>query len=351
MRIAAVAALLAAGTTVGTAAAASASPARSAAAAATAAAATGCATLPASFGYSEFSPGTVSESNGDSDGPTAYGGSSTLSSFAIANNTALIPASNVAFVAGGPVTGASSTADHYGNGYADNNVTGVSFQNGTLNQVTPANLPVNFTQTAASDASLASQLAALPTTAGDLTATSGTTLTLTATGSPSDNQYVWTLTAGELASITTIKIAGVPSNGSVVVNVPDTGAVSLKVTTVYLDGTSSSASTGSAAALADATIFNFSGASSLGITGTWAGTLFAPGADVTFSSGHVWGTVVGSSLTGSHESTYGPLDTALCLDLGPTNALPEGRPILLAAGGAVVLGGLFLVRRRRLAAA
>lgn len=335
------AAALVAGLTLAGGAAASASPT------ATAVAGSSCAALPASFGYSEYAKGTVNETHGDSDGPTAFGGPTTLGNFSMSYGAA---AGASGFVAGGPVSGGGTTSVRTGDGYADANVTGVSFQTGTLHQVAASALPVNFTTTASDDAALAAQVAALPTTAGDLIATGGTTLTLTATATASDGQYVWDLAPGQLAAVTAVKVVGVPAGGTVVVNVPDTGSLSPTVTSVTLDGTTSSGS-GGPAALADSTLFNFSGASTLTLTGTWAGTLFAPGASVTFSSGHVYGTVVGANLTGTNESTYGPLDSALCLDLGPATALPEGRPLLLAGAGAAVLaaGSVLALRRRRTA--
>jgi choice-of-anchor A domain-containing protein len=311
-------------------------------------AANSCALLPASFGYTEYATGNVTEAHGDSDGPTAFGGTSQLSNFAISESASLLPASDVGFVAGGPVTGNNTTSVHLGNAYADASVTGVSYQAGVLNSVSQANLPVNFATTATADATLSSQLAALPTSPGDTANTSSSTLTLAATQTESDNQYVWTLTPGELASITSILVTGVPAGGNVVVNIPDTGAVALTVSSITLDGVSAAPSTGPAPALADTTIFNFSGATSLGLTGAWAGTLFAPGAAVTFSSGHLWGSVIAGSLTGTNESTYGPLGSGLCLNLpGPGPALAEGQPLYLAGGGAAVLGTGFLVMLRR----
>jgi len=311
-------------------------------------AANSCAVLPPSFGYSEFATGNVTEAHGDSDGPTAFGGTSQLSNFAISENATLLPASNVGFVAGGPVTGNNTTSVHLGNAYADANVTGVSYQAGVLNSVSQANLPVDFATTAAGDATLSSELAGLPTSPGDTVNTASSTLTLAATQSETDHQYVWTLSPGELASITSVKVTGVPAGGNVVVNIPDTGALALTVSNITLDGVSAAPSTGPAPALADSTIFNFPGATSLGLTGGWAGTLFAPGVAVTFSSGHLWGAVIAGSLSGTNESTYGPLDASLCLDLpGPAPALAEGHPLYFAGGGAAILGTGFVVGLRR----
>lgn len=313
-----------------------------------ASAATSCATLPATFQYSEWTSGLASETHGDSDGPTAFGGGGTLSNFAIATNSALIPASNVGFVAGGAVNGGSTTAVHLGDAYTDANLIGVSVQTGTLHQVAASGLPLDFTGSAAAATAFSSQLAALPTSAGDLKAFGGSTLTLTSTQTESDNQYVWDLTAADLATATTIAIVGVPAGGTIVVNIPLTGTVAPSVATVTLDGASSSPTTGSAPALASSTIFNFSGASSLTLKGTWSGALFAPAANVTFSNGHVWGSIAAATLTGTNESTYGPLGSGICADLtGPGTSLPEtpwaaALPIL----GVALIGGVVVYRRR-----
>ena len=189
------------------------------------------------------------------------------------------------------------------------------------------------------------QLAGLATSPGDLFATSGTTLTLSATQTQSNGDYVWDLTSGQLHGITAIKVVNVPAGGSVIVNIPDTGALTLSSLSVTLDGQAASSTT-TAPSLANSTIFNFAQASSLSMAGSWAGTIFAPGAATTFSSGHLWGSVVGASLTGSNESTFGPLTLGLCIP-SPTTALGQGRPLLLVTGGLLAGAGFLVVRRRK----
>jgi choice-of-anchor A domain-containing protein len=322
-----------------------------------------CQALPASFGYTEFSPGTVSEVHGDSDGPTAYGGNGNTASasintgnFAISNNQALLGSGNVGFVAGGTVNGstgaANSTALHYGNGYYDGNITGVTVQNGySLNAVSASNLPVDFGGTAGQDASFATQLGALTTTPGDSISSTSSSITLTATAPSANGDYIWDLPAGTLTtSISSIFVSGVPAGGSVIVNVPDSGVVTLGSINVTLDGQTSNVTptTGTAPTLAGTTIFDFYKATTLTLAGEWSGVLYAPAASTTFSHGHVWGSIDAADLSGTNESTYGPLST-LCVAT-PAAGLPEGRPVWLAAGGLIAVGsaaGVMLRRRRR----
>ena len=304
-----------------------------------------CQTLPTALGYTEYSGGPVNETHGDSDGPTAFGGTATLGNFAISENQALLPASNTGYVQDGAVNGGGTTAVHFGNGYYDSTLSGVSVQNGyTLNAVSQSNLPISFSSATAQAASFSAQLAALSTSPGDLFGTSGTTLTLTSTQTETNGEYVWDLTSGELAPLSAIKVVGVPAGGTVVINVPDTGSLSLDVA-VTLDGSAASSTT-TQPPLAPTTVFNFTNVTTLTLSnGDWAGELLAPGAAFTFSNSHLWGGLVaGVSLTGTMESTYGPLST-LCIP-APGGQLPEGKPLLFGAGG-LLAAGVFVTLRRR----
>ena len=73
--------------------------------------------------------------------------------------------------------------------------------------------------------------------------------------------------------------------------------------------------------------------------------LLAPAAAFTFSNSHLWGGLVaGVSLTGTMESTYGPL-SALCVPASGS-PLPEGKPLLLVGSGLLAAGVVAVVRRR-----
>jgi len=305
-----------------------------------------CQTLPTALGFTEYSGGPVNEMQGDSDGPTAFGGAATLGNFAMAVTQGLLPASSVSYIQDGAVSGGNTTALHYGNGYYDSSLSGVAVDNGgTLNAVSRSNLPISFSTATAQAASFSAQLAASSTSTGDLAATSGTTLTLTSTQTQSSGDYVWDLTSGELSPLRSIKVVGVPAGGSVIINVPDSGSLSLDIG-VTLDGSSASSSTAQPA-LASTTIFNFPNVSTLSlVNGDWAGELLAPAAALTFSNSHLWGGLVaGVSLTGTSESTYGPL-SAVCIP-SPGNPLPEGKPLLLVSAGVIAAGAAIVVVRRR----
>ena len=312
--------------------------------------------LPASFAYSEFSPGNVNEANGDSDGPAAFGGTTSLSHFAISTVRSELPPFRLALVAGGPVTGGGTTTIHYGNGLYDSTISGVADDHGHLYPISAAHLQPYFSTTAAADSAFSSKLAALYTSPGDMALVNSSTLTLQATTTESNHIYIWDLTPGELHGITSIDIEGVPSGGTVVVNVTDAGTVALTVTSVTLDGKSST-NRHAAPGLAASTIFNFPAATALTLTGDWAGTIFAPGATTTYSNGHLWGSIDSASLTGSDQFTSGPLLRPFCIPTsgpgtspgngGPGTQLPEGQPVEMVTGSAVLLGGAVLWRRRR----
>jgi choice-of-anchor A domain-containing protein len=316
---------------------------------------TSCQALPVSFSYTEFTTGAAYETQGDSDGQTAFGGTAGLTNFSIAKNAALVAAApnNFGFVAGGQVTGTNGVNVHNGNFYYDTGYTGVSVTSpGTFNAVSPANLPVQFAAAGTANTAFASELGALPTSAGDLISSTSSRLTLNAVGSGSNGDFVWNLSPGALSSVSSVVITGVPTGSSIIINVPDSGAVSVADLNVSIDGTSFASTTLSPVpALAASTIFNFYNATTLTLSGGWAGTLFAPNANMTFSNGHVYGTVVAASFASLatpaiSESTYGPLDSALCV-VTSTNALPQGRPILLIVTGGLLIGGAGLILRRR----
>jgi choice-of-anchor A domain-containing protein len=309
------------------------------------AATSSCQTLPTALAYTEYSGGPVNETHGDSDGPTAFGGTASLSNFAISESQALLPASNTGYVQDGAVNGGGTTAVHFGNGYYDSSLSGVSVQNGyALNAVSQSNLPISFSSATAQAASFSSQLAALSTSPGDLFGTSGTTLTLTSTQTETNGDYVWDLTSGELTPLSAVKVVGVPAGGTVIINVPDTGSLTLDVA-VTLDGSAASSTT-TQPSLAPTTVFNFPNVTTLTLSnGDWAGELLAPAAALTFSNSHLWGGLVaGVSLTGTMESTFGPLST-LCIPT-PGGQLPEGKPLLFGAGGLLAAGAFVVFRRR-----
>ncbi len=309
------------------------------------AASSNCQTLPTALNYTEYSGGPVNETHGDSDGPTAFGGAATLANFAISENQALLPASNIGYVQDGAVNGGGTSAVHFGNGYYDSTLTGLAVNNGyTLNAVSQSNLPISFSSATAQAATFSAQLAALSTSPGDLSGISGTTLTLTSTQTESNGDYVWDLTSGELTPLSAVKVVGVPSGGTVIINVPDTGSLSLDIA-VTLNGSAASSTT-TQPPLAATTIFNFPNVTTLSlVNGDWAGELLAPAAALTFSNSHLWGGLVaGVSLTGTMESTYGPL-SAVCIPV-PSGSLPDGKPLLLGTGG-LLAAGVFVVARRR----
>jgi choice-of-anchor A domain-containing protein len=304
-----------------------------------------CQALPTALGYTEYSGGPVNETHGDSDGPTAFGGAATLGNFAISVTQGLVPASNVAYIQNGAVNGGGTSAVHFGNGYYDSTLSGLAIDNGgTLNAVSQSNLPISFSTATAQAASFSAQLAALPTSPGDLSGISGTTLTLTSTQTETSGDYVWDLTSGELSPLSAIKVVGVPAGGSVIINVPDSGTLSLDIA-LTLDGAAASSTT-TQPSLAATTILNFPNVTTLTLSnGDYAGELLAPAAALTFSNSHLWGGLVaGVSLTGTMESTYGPL-SALCVP-SPGNPLPDGKPLLLVGSGLLAIGVVTVVRRR-----
>jgi len=257
-----------------------------------------------SFAYTEFSPGNVNESNGASAGMAAFGGTVTLSHFAV--------------------------------------------------RVTHPRL--DFSKAASADNAFSTKLAGLYTSPGNVASATARALTLQATTTESNHFYIWDLSPGELHGVTSINVAGVPSGGTVIVNVPDAGTLTLTVTSVTFDGRSST-HRHSAPGLAGSTVFNFPAATALNLTGKWAGAIFAPGAATTYSDGTLWGSVDAASLTGNRQFTAGPLLRSFCIPTsgpgtspgggGPGTQLPEGQPVEMVTASAAMLGGGVLWRRRK----
>lgn len=114
-------------------------------------------------------------------------------------------------------------------------------------------------------------------------AQSGTTLTLT-----SGKVNVWNTTVAQLSAIASLTTSvAVSATTPLVINVTDTGAVTLP-------STAWAALTG---ATKSALIWNFPAATSVAASGTFSGTLYAPGAAVTLTNIALTGDVVAASLS------------------------------------------------------
>jgi choice-of-anchor A domain-containing protein/uncharacterized repeat protein (TIGR01451 family) len=137
------------------------------------------------------------------------------------------------------------------------------------------------------------------------------------------NLDVFSLSAGELASAKGLNITA-PAGATVLVNVCGTAA-QMQYFGMAVSGTDP-----------QHVLFNFPDATSLTIAGiSVQGSVLAPRADVTFTSGNLEGTLVAGSLTGSGEFHYCPSlaqmpDQTLAPDVTVTNT--TSTPVINASG-------------------
>lgn len=244
-------------------------------------------------------------------------------------NTSSITLNGNAYVSG---TFTSSSAGGSGTVYAGT-YSGPGYQShGAYNAGSAPSVPtpINFTTAATSLDQLTTQLGAL-TANGTVNATSNS---LTLTGSDA-NQNVFNITAAQLNAAVASGAAGItinaPSSSTVIINVSGTtiSALSSQITLDNVAGTN--------------VLWNFSNATAFNTTNfAWWGSVLAPYATFTGSSGQFNGQLIASVVTGSTEFH----DDAMFAGTITTTATPEPSTWASALGGCVLIG-LGLAARRR----
>jgi choice-of-anchor A domain-containing protein len=167
----------------------------------------------------------------------------------------------------------------YGGTYTNPNTT----VTGSATHGSPAD-PIDFAAAATYLKNLSTTWAAI--TSNGTTSLSGSTLTLTGSSSSLD---VFTVTAAQLAASNDLEITA-PTTASVIVNV--LGSAESLSGGLTLHGIAE-----------DHVIYNFSQATSLSFSGiSILGSVLAPNAAMSFSTGNIYGNLIVGSATGSFES-------------------------------------------------
>ncbi|GEM_PF-1284049 len=277
-----------------------------------------------SVGGTLYAGGSVTTSNSSATlGGLVVNGSFSSSSVTI-NNSANAYVSGAFNVSSGSDNGGTIYAGTYG---GPNYLTHAAYNAGTAPSVPT---PINFSTAATSLDQLTSQIAGM-TANGTVNATANS---LTLTGADA-SQNVFNVTAAQVNAAVASGASGItinaPAGSTVIINVSGTtiSALSSQITLNNVTGAN--------------VLWNFSGATAFNTTNfAWWGTVLAPYATFTGSSGQFNGQLIASVVTGSTEFH----DNAMFAGTITSAAVPEPSTGASALGGCVLIG-LGLVARRR----
>jgi choice-of-anchor A domain-containing protein len=281
--------------------------------------------------YTEFILGTSTRTNVDSEGQVAVGGTATFNNFTFDSN---INASNIfgtnSLIVGGDLGGSQTVVQGFGNALYDSKSTpNLYFNGGGSGSMGPSGTLFSDARTyLTNESSFLSGLAANGTTTVNFGA-----LSLTGSNNSLD---IFTVTGAQLAAAAGHGLSiTAPAGATVLVNVDGTSDNFSDLTTVLNNVTNTHV------------LFNFSQATSLalgdpskgGLEGE--GTILAPNAAVTFTSGQINGSLIAASLTGTGETHLDLFTGTLPL------AVPEPSSIVMAAIACIT--GVFALARKRFA--
>ena len=267
------------------------------------------------------------------NGSLAVGGSANLSGFSVGKD---LPAgfSGNALTVGGNLTYNGGEVFH-GNAVVGGSITATGFTVPAGTQTANAALPLNFSNELTSLKNISSAAAAL--TANGTVANSGG-LVLTGTNT---SLNVFSIAASDLFVGSGVAI-NIPVGSLAVINVTgssfsagSTGGWTLNGQTISNDS----------AGLASSILYNFSDATSLGINGSWGGSILATKADVNLSSGGFFGSLYADDVVSSSEFYQGRFTGFEKIGPPVTTPVPEPASWLLMIGGFMLLG--VAMRRRR----
>ena len=252
---------------------------------------------------------------GDVEGRLAAGGEVKLSSYSVGKGLSGVSSINT-MVVGGDLAASNGQVNN-GNVVVGGTATisGFNVKDGSLTQ--NAIVPIGFAAEESNLTSLSQMLSSI--TANGTVTTSGSTISLQGVGASS--LQVFNISAEQLLSATEIKLTGVASDATVVINVSGT---SVSMSYYGMETLKSIASN---------VLFNFYEAESLTILGSLAGTILATSADITAYNGHIYGSVIAESWTGGTEVGYVPFE-------GTIPSVPEPATLILLFSGLIGLAGL-----------
>lgn len=289
--------------------------------------------LGAADGYSALIFGNVGSASAtgfhDVEGRLAAGGNVYLNSFSV-NDTGT-NASAPSIVAGGSLNigygsiGASNGTAVYGVSNAAAIVsTQQWFQAGTFSLGSSATL--NFSAAQKQLTTLSSTVSALASNGSVIAQNSGYTLV----GSASADVDVFNIDTSNLANLT-LDLSSVKSTATIIIN-DSASAITMSGDFTTLSGFASS------------TLFNFSDATSVSVTGAYVwGSILAT--DATFSgTGHLQGTLVANAVTATTDGSTVEIGALGFKPVTVTTAVPEPESYAMLLAGFALMG--FVLRRK-----
>ena len=262
--------------------------------------------------FNVFMLGDLSQSGSDTEGRMAVGGNVSLSSYSVGDklDPTLYSDADI-LIAGGDLTFTSGRV-YYGNAVYGGSANVAT--NGTIDGQLRQDTPIDFTAARLSLRNTADSLATLAAT-GTTTVQywDGPTAQITLDGSETDLN-VFFVSGTDMAAANTFTV-NAPAGSTVLVNIDGTSG-QMQNFGFFLNGVAR-----------EQVLYNFYQANTLRLQGVGIeGSILAPYADISFSSGVIHGQLIGQSLTGGGQSNYNPFDG--CLPTGEPTATSTPRPTL-----------------------
>lgn len=283
--------------------------------------------------YDVLAFGSFNSANTEVNGSLAVKGSATLSSFSVGKD---LPSgySGNALTVGGNLSYTNGQVFR-GNAVVGGSITGSGFTVAAGSKASNAAMPLNFNDELLSLKNISAAAAALTANGtiskpGNLVFT-GTNASLNVFSIAASDLLVGSGVAINIpvGSLAVINVSGVAFNAG------STGGFTLNGQTI----------SNTNAGLASSIIYNFSDATSIGINGSWGGSILASNADVNVSSGAFFGSLYADDIVSTSEFYRARFSGFDKITPPVTAPVPEPASWLMMIGGFLLLG--MAMRRRR----
>jgi len=266
--------------------------------------------LGAAADFNVFMLGDLNQSGSDTEGRMAVGGNVSLSSYSVGDklDPKLYSDADI-LIAGGDLTFTSGRV-YYGNAVYGGSANVAT--SGTIDGELRQDTPIDFAAARLSLHNTANSLAALAAT-GTTTVQywDGPTAQITLDGEETDLN-VFFVSGTDMAAANTFTV-NAPAGSTVLVNIDGTSG-QMENFGFFLNGVAR-----------EQVLYNFYEANTLTLQGVGIeGSILAPYADISFTSGVIRGHLIGQSLTGGGQSNYNPFDG--CLPTEEPTATSTPRP-------------------------
>ncbi|MDX3885654.1 MAG: choice-of-anchor A family protein [Sphingomonas sp.] len=296
---------------------------------------TGNAQAATALDYDVFALGNFTSAWTEVNGSLAAGGNVNVQGFSVGKDLGA-GYSGASLVAGSNIVYASGTVFH-GDAVAGGTITasGLTVANGVATQNAP--VPVNFASEATRLQNLSASLSGLA--ANGAITSNGHSLTFTGTDAAVN---VFNLTTSQLSSSGGFSVF-IPEGSVAVFNVSGAAAALSGNGAYTINGQTI---VNQSAGLASSLLFNFSDATALAFSGSWAGNVLAPGADATLGWGGFFGSLVANNISGNSEFYVGRFTGYDLVTNPPVSApVPEPASWAMMIAGFGLIGGM--LRRAR----